>query len=52
MLRSNLCDYDNSYILVKRTITITGPGANAGEREADERNKRATLKIVPHLLSA
>ena len=24
MLRSNLCDYADSYILVKGTITITG----------------------------
>ena len=26
MLRSNLCDYADSYILVKGTITITGAG--------------------------
>ena len=26
MLRSNLCDYADAYILVKRTITITGIG--------------------------
>ena len=30
MLRSNLCGYADSYILVKGTITITGAGANAG----------------------
>ena len=29
ILRSNLCDYANSYILVKGTITITGSGDNA-----------------------
>ena len=28
MLRSNLCDYVNAYILVKGTITITGDGAD------------------------
>ena len=44
MLRSNLCDYADSYILVKGTITITGAGANAGERQADERDKRVTFK--------
>ena len=33
MLRSNLCDYADSYILVKGTITITGAGANAPERQ-------------------
>ena len=26
MLRSNLCDYADTYILVKGTITITGTG--------------------------
>ena len=44
MLRSNLCDYADSYILVKGTITITGDGDNAGERQADERDKGVTFK--------
>ena len=44
MLRSNLCDYADSYILVKRTITITGAGDDAATRKADERNKGATFK--------
>ena len=44
MLRSNLCDYADSYILVKGTITITGAGANADGRNADERDKGATCK--------
>ena len=26
MLKSNLCDYADAYILVKRTKTITGAG--------------------------
>ena len=26
MLRSNLCDYADPYVLVKGTITITGTG--------------------------
>ena len=29
MLRSNLCDYADAYILVKKTKTITGAGADA-----------------------
>ena len=37
MLRSNLCDYADSYILVKGTITITGAGDDAATRRADER---------------
>ena len=44
MLRSNLCDYAGSYILIKGTITITGAGANAGERQADKRDKGVTFK--------
>ena len=44
MLRSNLCDYADSYILVKGTITITGAGDDAATRQADERNKGVTFK--------
>ena len=44
MLRSNLCYYGDSYILVKGTITITGAGANADARNADERDKGVTFK--------
>ena len=44
MLRSNLCDYAGSYILVKGTITITGVGDNAGERQQDERDKGVIFK--------
>ena len=44
MLRSNLCDYADSYILVKGTITITGAGDDATARRADERNEGVTFK--------
>ena len=30
MLRSNLCDYSDAYILVKGTITVTALGATNG----------------------
>ena len=43
MLRSNLCDYADAYILVKGTITITVAGN-------DDATKR--LKNVHHLLNA
>ena len=51
MLRSNLCDYANSYIPVKGTITITGAGDDAAAKRADERNKGEHLQIVHHLLN-
>ena len=44
MLRSNLCDYADSYIHVKGTITITGVGNDAAARRPDERNKGVTFK--------
>ena len=44
MLRSNLCDYADAYILVNGRITITGAGANAARRQADERNNGVTFK--------
>ena len=45
MLRSNLCDYADSYIPVKGTITITGAGDDAAARRADERNKGVTFNM-------
>ena len=44
MLKSNLCDYADSYILVKGTITINGQGADAAAKRADERDKGVTFK--------
>ena len=44
MLRSNLCDYADSYILVEGTIAITGAGDDAAARQADERDKGVTFK--------
>ena len=38
MLRSNLCDYSDAYILVKGTIKVTAPGANNNANNI--RNKR------------
>ena len=44
MLKSNICDYSDAYILVKGTITITGAGADAAARPADERDKEVIFK--------
>ena len=38
MLRPNLYDYADAYILLKGTIAITGAGDDAAARQADERN--------------
>ena len=44
MIRSNLCDYADSYILAKGTITITGAGDDVAARRVDERNEGVTFK--------
>ena len=45
MLRSNLCDYSDAYILVKGTITVTAPGANNDANNIrDKRNRSVILK--------
>ena len=45
MLRSNLCDYSDAYILVKGTITVTAPGANNDVDDIrDKRNRPFILK--------
>ena len=45
MLRSNLCDYSDAYILVKGTITATAPGVNNNANNIrDKRNRPVILK--------
>ena len=44
MVRSNLCDYADAYILVNRKITITGAGDDGAARLADERDKGVTFR--------
>ena len=44
MLRSNLSDYAETYMLVNGRITITGAGADAATRQADERDKCVAFK--------
>ena len=44
MLRSNLCDCADAYILVKGTITITATGNDDATKRADERDKSVTFK--------
>ena len=43
ILRSNLCDYSDVYILVKGTITVTAPAANNGANNIRDK------KIMHHL---
>ena len=45
MLRSNLCDYSDAYILVKGTITVAAPGVNNNaDNIRDKRNRPLILK--------
>ena len=44
MLKSSLCDYSDTYILVKGKMTNTGGRDNAAARQADERDKGVAFK--------
>ena len=44
MLRYNLCNYADAYILVKGTITIAVAGNDDATKRADERDKGVTFK--------
>ena len=44
MLRSNLCDYVDAYILVKGTIAITGAGDDDAAKRLDKQNKVVIFK--------
>ena len=43
MLRSDLCDFDHAYIVVKGDITL------GGDNDANKQNKVLHLKITHHL---
>ena len=45
MLRSNLCDYSEAYILVKGAVIVTTPGVNNNANNIrDKRNRPLILK--------
>ena len=44
MLKSNLCDYADAYILANGRITVTGAGDDGAVRWADEHDKGVTFK--------
>ena len=52
MLRSNLCDYSDAYILVKGTVMVTAPGANNGASNIrDKRNRPLISKNIAPFVS-
>ena len=50
ILRSSLCDYSDSYILAKGTITVNNTAADGAA--ANNTNKKNYWKIVLHFLIA
>ena len=46
MLRSDLCDYSDAYIIAKGTITVTNPN------DAKKKKKTVTFKNNDHLSNA
>ena len=52
MLKPNLCDYSDAYILVSGTIAIDEKGADDNVKISDERKKEVYAKVVHHSLTA
>ena len=50
MLKTSFCDYSDAYILVSRTITITGKADNDVTKRADKRKKGVIFKNCAHHL--
>ena len=49
MLRSNLCDYSDAYVVVKEIITVT----NSNDAQKKKKDKKTLhLKTMHHLLTA
>ena len=46
MLRSDLCEFSNAYIVVKRTITITNPGNNMYDKQLAFKNNAAFVSCI------
>ena len=44
VIRSDLCDYSDAYILVSGTVTINGAGDDGNAKRTDERNKGVIFK--------
>ena len=44
MLKSSLCDYSDTYIIVKGRITITGAGTDTAARQRHEKDKGVVFK--------
>ena len=44
ILRPNVCDYADAYILVKGRITVTGAGNDDAAKQLDKRNKGVIFK--------
>ena len=45
LIRSNLCNYSDDYLLVSGTIIIPGVGAGDAAQRANERNKGVIIKL-------
>ena len=43
MLRSNLCDYSDAYILLKGTITVAAPGVNNNANNIRDKSNRPVM---------
>ena len=46
MLQSDLCDYSDAYIVVKRKITVTGANDNAYDKKLTFKNNAQFINCI------
>ena len=49
MLRSDLCDFSNAYIVVKGKIIVTNPDNDAHDKKVAFKNNAPFQKLIIHL---
>ena len=49
MIRSDLCDYSDAYIVVKRTITVTDPDNDAYDKELTLKNNAPFISCISQI---
>ena len=46
MLRSDICNFSDAYIVLKETITVTNPNNNVYDKKLKKKNKKNSAQSV------
>ena len=51
MLRSDLCDFSDAYIIVKGSITVTNPDDNAYDKKLASKNNESFVSCISKIIN-